>query len=119
MEQISKIDHSMGIYPWSSSFSNSEERKNKKRFLRDKPKKYFKALAKLVAQTHEELIAEHSPFRICVNLDGDNISLDVVIVDDNGKAGQKFHHAITTNLELEKLIDSIYNRAGLICDVNI
>ena len=75
-------------------------------------------MTKIVEETHTELKDKNSPFRICVYEEGDDIFIDVVTIDDDGKISQVFKHDIS-HQELEVLIHQIKSGTGLILDADV
>ena len=112
MADVSKIYHVEGIPEKRYPQQSFDKRKQKKRPQHHFVKRNIKALTKIADEAHEELKAMHSPFRICVYQEGDEVFIDVVAMDASGKAIKVFRQDIT-NDELEDLIHQIKTGRGL------
>lgn len=118
MEDVSKIFQSDPIHPDKQDISAHGEKRKKKKKHREEAKKHFDELTQIVEQTHQELEAKNSPFRLCIYQEDDDIYIDIVAIDDAGKISQVFKHDISHS-ELENLVQHIKSGRGLILDADV
>ncbi|MCP4022309.1 MAG: hypothetical protein GY729_10740 [Desulfobacteraceae bacterium] len=117
MEDIPHIYKSELLHQEKPDFNPHGKKKQKKRKPSAAVKKHFKNLTAMVDEAHKELEENHSPFRLCVYQEGEDIYIDVVTIDESGKTDQVFKHNIT-NEELQTLMQQIKSGRGLILDAN-
>jgi hypothetical protein len=118
MTDVSKIIHSESILERKQSLRQFNKRKKKKRSQHHFVKRNIQTLTKIADEAHEELQAMHSPFRLRVYQEGDEVFIDVVAMDTKGNTVQVFRHDIT-NDELEDLIHQIKSGRGLMFDIDV
>ncbi len=115
MNDISKIDRTGPVHPDGPDIGFQDQKKHQKKKHGKNVKKHLDELTRIVHETHEELEAENSPFRICVYQEDEDIFIDIVTIDASGKIDQVFKHDIS-HAELEDLIQQIKSGRGLILD---
>jgi len=118
MEDISHIYQGERVLKRRPDLNSQGRKKQKKKKHSAYVKQHFKDITDMVHEAHEELESKQSPFRICVYQEADDIYIDVVTIDEDGKIDQVFKHNIT-NDELESLVQHIKTGRGLIFDTNV
>ncbi|MCP4603376.1 MAG: hypothetical protein GY847_23145 [Proteobacteria bacterium] len=116
-----KQDKNIRIIPVarvSNKNAKTESDANKKRKHpdnRDETKYHFQNLANAAERAHKTLVADGSPYRFCVYREGDDILIDVVILDEDGKISSIKKQNITHD-EFIHWIESIEQGHGLFVD---
>lgn len=118
MEQVSKINQFERMIPWGKSTSSSRRKINRKKRSSISTREKFKELARLAENTHKELVYEDSPFRLCVYMNGDDVFIDVVAINENNDFDMLFTQPIT-HTDPQKLIEHVNSRLGLMLDKTI
>lgn len=94
--------------------------KKKKRRRADEhgeAKDHFAELSKAAELAHEILVKKNSPYRFCIYKENDEIFIDIVILDLNGKIASVKKKNITHD-EFYKWMDHIEEQEGLFFDEN-
>lgn len=118
MEDISKIDQIETVFPDKPNIASYDKKEHKKKKYHQEAKKHLDELTKIVDETHRELEEKDSPFRLCIYQEGEDVFIDIVTIDDSGKASQVFKHDIS-HAELEDLIQHIKSGRGLMLDADV
>ena len=96
--------------------SEVDPKKQKKQENRSNQAKYhFEQLAKAAEESHTILLKEKSPYRFCVYREGEDVFIDVVIVDKEGKIRDIKKKKITYD-EFTTWLTHIHGGQGLLVD---
>jgi len=118
MEDILKIYQTQAVHPDRPDQNRSGKKKHKRRRPFREAKKHLEELTKVVKETHKELETSHSPFRLCIYQEGEDIYIDVVTIDETGKTSQVFRHDVS-HTEIENLVQQIKSGTGLLLNKDI
>lgn len=107
----------------SESFSNQSEEKRKKREAPSKKEKqevkdFFDEIVESVERVHTILLQKKSPYRFCVYRDGDEIFIDIVILDEKNSIQNTIKKNIT-HAEFHEMIKSIESLDGFLLDYTV
>jgi hypothetical protein len=108
------------IYPIPYKFpvSSSVDPRKQKRQLDDRSnmaKYHFEHLAKAAEESHTILVKEKSPYRFCVYREGEDVFIDVVILNKEGKIKEIKKKKITYD-EFTTWLAHIHGGRGLLVD---
>jgi hypothetical protein len=117
LENIPQINSYEKMLYWNEFPFNSRSRKNRKKSSSQRPENRFYALTRLAHDTHQTIIEKGSPLRLCIYGDEDDISMDVIVMD-NKKVNQSFTRSIN-NDNLKKLVKNIHYQIGLVLDYSL
>ena len=81
------------------------------------PKEYMHAISQAAKTSNELLAKKGSRYRFCVTEEGENVIIDLVMLDDAGKIIKEVRRNIT-NDDFDKLINNIASIEGLLFDSN-
>lgn len=97
---------------------NQGKKKKKKESEEDEVKDHFKELSDAALRIHKVLEEKKSPFRFCVFKERDEIFIDIVILDGQGKIGKIIKKNIT-HQEFLDIIKNIETLDGVIVDFTV
>ncbi len=117
MEDVSKINQGEGVLVNKPAISTYDRKKHKKRKYFQEAKKNFNELTKIVEEVHKELLDKDSPFRLCIYQEGDDVFIDIVAMDNQGKTSRIFKHDIS-HAELEDLVQHLKTGRGIMLDAD-
>jgi hypothetical protein len=99
--------------------ANTPRRKRTRRKKQGNPSgRRFQTLARLVEDTHRNLVEDDAPLRLCVYEKDADMLMDVVALDRKNKIRKSFSHPITDD-DYDTLVKRIHTRMGLILDYKI
>ena len=113
---IKKVDH-------YKSFEEQQQPRRKKKKKRDRrredeAKDHFAELTKQMEQIHKQLQANNSPYRFCIYQEGDEVFIDLVILDERGKTKKTIKRDIT-HQEFSEIIKNIEKLDGIILNLTV
>ena len=92
-----------------------QRRKKKDRRQRDEAGQHFRELAAKAEQAHKILSDKQSPYRFCVYRTGDEVFIDIAIVDGENRVRKVFKRNITRD-EFHTWIQMIESESGMLFD---
>ncbi|EKD27021.1 MAG: hypothetical protein ACD_79C00923G0002 [uncultured bacterium] len=111
-EEYEKIEKLLKVIPVDEKQHMQYKKNIKKGHKGDKVREHFFELSKLIEELHTKLVKANSPYRFCVYIEGDDIFMDIVILDESGKIKEIKKRNITFE-EFEKIIEEITAGHGL------
>jgi hypothetical protein len=85
---------------------------------KDEAKDHFGQLARDAETANKALVKKRSPYRFCVYREKDEIFIDVVVLDRNGRA-QYIKKKNITHEEFQKMLQDIEDKEGLVIDESV
>lgn len=110
---IKKIVHFNGF--GKQERQKYKKNKKKRRYRENKVKDHFEDLTQSAERIHKILKEKKSPYRFCIYRDDEDIFIDLVILDANGKI-QKTIKKDITHQEFSKIILHIETLDGVLVD---
>lgn len=92
--------------------------KSQKKPSAESSKEHFKELSDAVEKAHEHLIKTKSPYRFCVYQEEDELFIDLVILNEEGKIGSIKKKNIT-NDEFTLWLKMVQTGEGLLFDKEV
>ncbi len=118
MENVAHISPSEGVMSWNPPANTPRRRRLRKKKSETTPGRQFQTLARLVEDTHRNLVEDDAPLRLCVYQADENVLMDVVALDDKNKIRKSFSHPITHD-DFDTLVRRIHTRMGLVLDYKV
>jgi uncharacterized FlaG/YvyC family protein len=107
----------------TASFKDQEKKdrgkkKKKQETQEDEAREHFKELSDAAERIHKILQQKNSPFRFCVFKQGDEVFIDVVILDSAGGISKTIKKNIT-HQEFSDIIKNIETLDGVLIDYTV
>ncbi len=114
--KVKKINPIPYKFP-SNSGVDPQTQKKQQNNPSNQAKYHFEVLAKAAEESHVILLKEKSPYRFCVYQEGEDVFIDVVILDKEGEIKDIKKKKITHD-EFTTWLTHIHDGRGLLVDEN-
>lgn len=115
MENVPQIQPYQGVVTWNQQPERERRiRKFKKPSGRRNVNRLF-TLSRIADDTHQTLVSNNIPIRLCVYQDKEDLLMDVVALDNETNENHYFSRSITDE-NLPKLVKQIHTQRGLVFD---
>ena len=113
----SKIYGSDAVHPVEEESEGKRQRSRQRQQTRKKEeaKDHFQELARAAETAHVTLVENRSPYRFCVYRQGDDVFIDIVLLNKQGKIIETIKKNITHE-EFHKILQEINTKEGLFFD---
>lgn len=95
--------------------SEEERRRRQQKEPEDEAKDHFEELAEAAEEAHKLLVRNRSPYRFCVYRRGDEVLIDVLVLDENGQTKAVMAKEISHD-QFSKWLGAIESGEGLFFD---
>lgn len=96
--------------------SDEERKRRQHKEPEDEAKDHFEELAEAAEEAHKLLIRNRSPYRFCVYRKGEEVLIDVIVLDESGKTRAVMAKEISHD-QFTKWLGAIESGEGLFFDV--
>ena len=116
MDDEIRVNKSVRIIPQKTSLKPWKKKGRQEHKHRDEAGDHFQQLSKAAELAHDVLEKNNSPYRFCVYQEGEEVFIDIVIVDDDGKILETKKTNITHE-EFTTWLNHIEQGNGLFFDI--
>ncbi len=116
MDDEIRVNKSVRIIPQKTFLKPGKKKDKQEHKHRDEAGDHFQQLSKAAELAHEVLVRNHSPYRFRVYQEGEEIFIDIVIVDDDGKIKETKKKNITHD-EFTTWLNHIEQGNGFFFDI--
>lgn len=114
-EDVKEVYGTDAVHSKEETESQNQKGKQQKYPEREEAKDHFEELTKAAAAAHVTLVENNSPYRFCVYRENDEIFIDIVLLNKQGKADTVIKKNIT-HTEFHKILQEIDTKEGLFFD---
>ncbi|MBN2038303.1 MAG: flagellar protein FlaG [Chitinispirillaceae bacterium] len=112
VEEVSGIRK---VYNEERGDKDSSRKEQKRKRPKRHPKEYMHTIGTAAKESNEQLARKGLPYRFCVHESGDEVIIDLVLLDSNGKIEKEIRRNIT-NEDFDRMIENISSLEGLFFD---
>ena len=116
MEDEIRINKTVRVIPQKTSLKPGKKKNQQEHKHRDEAGSHFQQLSKAAELAHDTLERNHSPYRFCVYQEGEEVFIDIVIIDDDGEIKETKKKNITHD-EFSTWLNHIEQGNGLFFDI--
>jgi hypothetical protein len=116
MDDEIRVNKPVRIIPQKIPLKPGKEKGKQEHKHRDEAGNHFQQLSKAAELAHDVLVKNNSPYRFCVYQEGEEVFIDIVIVDDVGKILETKKTNITHE-EFTTWLNHIEQGDGLFFDI--
>jgi len=115
MDDEIRVNKTVRVIPQKTPLKPGNKKGKQEHKQRDEAGNHFQQLSKAADLAHDVLVKSNSPYRFCVYQEGEEVFIDIVIVDDNGKIKETKKKNITHE-EFSTWLNHIEQGNGLFFD---
>ncbi len=116
MDDEIRVNKSVRVIPQKPFLKPGKKKDKQEHKHRDEAGDHFQQLSKAAELAHDVLVRNHSPYRFCVYQEGEEVFIDIVIVDDDGKIKETKKKNITHD-EFTTWLNHIEQGNGFFFDI--
>ncbi len=116
MDDEIKVNKILHVIPQKTSLKPDNKKGKQEHKHRDEAGNHFQQLSKAAELAHDVLVKNNSPYRFCIYQEAEEIFIDIVIVDDDGKIKETKKKNITHE-EFSTWLNHIEQGNGLFFDI--
>ena len=116
MDDEIRVNKTVRVIPQKTPPKPGKKNGKQEHKHRDEAGNHFQQLSKAAELAHDVLEKSNSPYRFCVYQEGEEIFIDIVIVDDDGKIKETKKKNITHD-EFSTWLNHIEQGNGLFFDI--
>lgn len=113
-----KVAEVTKVFPRNRANKTRNRKKKRDRKQHDEAGSHFDRLAEAADHAHSILVQSHSPYRFCVYKQNNDVYVDLILLDDEGKTLKIIKKNIT-HQQFTTWLERIENGDGLIFDKKV
>ena len=116
MDNEIRVNKTVRVIPHKTPPKPDKKKGKKEHKQREEAGNHFQQLSKAAELAHDVLEKSNSPYRFCVYQEGEEVFIDIVVVDDNGEIKETRKTNITHE-EFTTWLNHIEQGNGLFFDI--
>ncbi|MBT3878246.1 MAG: hypothetical protein HON76_20720 [Candidatus Scalindua sp.] len=116
MDNEIRVNKTVRVIPHKTPPKPDKKKGKKEHKQREEAGNHFQQLSKAAELAHDVLEKSNSPYRFCVYQEGEEVFIDIVVVDDNGEIKETRKTNITHD-EFTTWLNHIEQGNGLFFDI--
>jgi hypothetical protein len=118
MDDEIRVNKTVRVIPQKTSLKPGNKKGKQKHKHRDEVAAHFQQLCEAAELANDVLVKNNSPYRFCIYQEGEEIFIDVVIVDEDGKIKETKKENITHE-EFSTWLNHIEQGNGFFFDITV